>query len=61
MKIPNHYFTAFCIASTFVMVGYWMYKFQLEDRDIGVVDYKSIQESDDIPFPVFSFCFNDIL
>ena len=61
MKILNHYFAAFCIASTFVMVGYWMYKFQLEDRDIGVVDYKSIQESDDVPFPVFSFCFNDIL
>ena len=61
MKAFNQFFTAFCIASTLVMVAYWMYKFELEDRDIGVVDYKSLQESDDTPFPVFSFCFNDIL
>ena len=42
------------------MAGYWLYKFAIEDRDIGVVEYKSIRESNDIPFPVFSICLNDI-
>ena len=42
------------------MVGYWIYKFAEEDRDIGVVDYKSFDEPSDIPFPVVSFCFEEI-
>ena len=40
-----------------VMIGYWVYKFKAEDRDIGVVDYVSIEESADIELPVASLCF----
>ena len=43
------------------MVGYWFYKFAVEDRDIGVVDYTSFEESKDIPFPVVTFCFENVL
>ena len=42
------------------MVGYWLYKFKVEDRDIGVVDYESLEESNNNLFPVVSFCFWDI-
>ena len=42
------------------MVGYWFYKFAVEDRDIGVVDYKSFEESKEIPFPVVTFCFENV-
>ena len=38
------------------MLIYWAYKYEIEDRDIGVVDYVSLQHSDDIPFPVLSIC-----
>ena len=53
-------FTIICIICTIFMVGYWIYKFAEEDRDIGVVDYKSFDEPSDIPFPVVSFCFEEI-
>ena len=56
----RHFFTTFCIASTIAMVGYWFYKFSLEDRDIGVVDYKLILETTDIHYPAISLCFDDI-
>ena len=42
------------------MIGYWLYKFKVEDRDIGVVDYESLEISDNNLFPVVSFCFWDI-
>ena len=53
-------FTITCIFCTLSMVGYWIYKYFAEDRDIGVVDYKSFEESLDNPFPVVSFCFDSI-
>ena len=43
------------------MVGYWFYKFAVEDRDIGVVDYELLEVSSHNLFPVVSFCFSDIL
>ena len=53
-------FTIVCIVCTIGMVGYWLYKFAVEDRDIGVVDYESFEKPTDIPFPVVTFCFSDI-
>ena len=41
------------------MIGYWFYKFEVEDRDIGVVDYVLIEEAVDIKPPVASLCFID--
>ena len=37
------------------MIGYWFYKFSVEDRDIGVVDYESF-ENTDIDLPILSIC-----
>ena len=39
------------------MIGYWAYKYEIDDRDIGVVDYISLQASSNIKFPVLTICF----
>ena len=53
-------FTIICSAIVCCMVGYWIYKYEIEDRDIGVVDYVSIQEMEsDVKLPVASLCFKD--
>ena len=41
------------------MVGYWCYKYEIEDRDIGVVDYAQLEDSKDIKFPAVSLCLKD--
>ena len=38
------------------MVGYWFYKYEVEDRDIGVVDYVPLEDADEIKFPDASIC-----
>ena len=38
------------------MIGYWCYKYEIEDRDIGVVDYMSLDEATDIDFPRLTLC-----
>ena len=53
-------FTTICIICTIFMSGFWIYKYTEEDRDIGVVDYKSFDEKSNIPFPVVTFCFENI-
>ena len=43
------------------MIAYWLYKFEVEDKDVGVVDYVKIEDSLeweklDIKLPVVSVC-----
>ena len=49
-------FQAACIIVVAFMVGYWFYKFEIEDRDIGVVDYVSLTDAKEIKFPIVSWC-----
>ena len=56
-NLLKHLFTAFCMFCAVSMIGYWIYKFGVEDRDIGVVDYVSIENTLDIELPVASVCF----
>ena len=49
-------FTFICIIGVVCMIMYWAYKYKIEDRDIGVVDYVSLQESENIHFPVLTIC-----
>ena len=49
-------FTAACVIVVAVMVSYWLYKFKVEDRDIGVVDYVPLKDAKEIKFPVVSIC-----
>ena len=52
-------FMAVCIVGVGFMVGYWFYKYEVDDRDIGVVDYVSLEEAEDVEFPVVSMCFEN--
>ena len=52
-------FTIACTICVAIMVGYWFYKYDVEDRDIGVVDYAPLNHAEDIKFPSVSICFQD--
>ena len=39
------------------MVSFWLYKYAIEDRDIGVVDYVRSEKVSDLGHPVVSLCF----
>ena len=52
-------FTIVCAIVVMFMVGYWVYKYEYEDRDIGVVDYAILEEEKTIEFPAVSLCFRD--
>ena len=48
-------FTTICYVSVVFMIVYWLYKFEIEDRDVGVVDYESLQTAP-IELPLLSMC-----
>ena len=52
-------FTVACVIVVAFMVGYWFYKFKVEDRDIGVVDYVPLKDAKEIKFPLVSWCLKD--
>ena len=51
-------FQMLCCIVVLIMVGYWLYKFKIEDRDIGVVDYELLEKAE-VDFPVVSICFRN--
>ena len=55
----RYLFKAFCMVCLLSMVVYWIYKFVVEDRDIGTVDYLSFNEDSNVKHPVASLCFVD--
>ena len=56
-KSFKFFFTFVCIIAVAFMVGYWVYKYEIEDRDIGVVDYAILEDTVEIKFPAVSLCF----
>ena len=46
-----------CAIVVTFMIGYWFYKYEIEDRDIGVVDFVPIEEATGLDLPVASLCF----
>ena len=55
-KIFRQLFSVICIISVVAMVSYWMYKYEMEDRDVGVVDYEVVEKID-VDLPLLSMCF----
>ena len=49
-------FTIFCWTTFTFMVIYWLYKYKVIDRDIGVLSLISLEEAKDIEFPIPSLC-----
>ena len=58
-KSFKFFFTFVCTIAVAFMVGYWFYKYEIEDRDIGVVDYALLEDTEEIKFPALSLCFVD--
>ena len=52
-------FKALCVVSVSFMIAYWAYKFKIEDRDIGVVDFVMLDENRDAKLPLVSQCFKN--
>ena len=50
-------FQIVCILGAALMVVFWLYKFEVEDRDIGIVDYVTIEEVEQFEPPLVSVCF----
>ena len=55
-KIIQASFTLICLVVFSLMVIYWLYKFKIEDRDIGVLDLISLEEAIDVEFPMPTIC-----
>ena len=49
-------FNLLCAIVVAVMVSYWLYKYEVEDRDITVVDYSSFEEAKNVRFPLATIC-----
>ena len=58
-KRIKSFVTCLCSIIVTIMVGYWCYKYEIEDRDIGVVSYVPVKDATDIKIPVVSLCFKD--
>ena len=41
-------FTKICSIAVAFMIGYWVYKYKVEDRDIGIVDYLALKTANHI-------------
>ena len=52
-------FTIVCTITVAFMMGYWFYKYEVEDRDIGVVDYQLMEDAEAIKFPDVSLCIDN--
>ena len=52
-------FTIFCCTTFTFMVIYWLYKYKVIDRDIGVLSLISLEDAKDVNFPSPSFCIID--
>ena len=50
-------FKTVCLIVTSFMVGYWVYKFCMNE-DITVIEYKTLRNAENAVFPEFSICFD---
>ena len=58
-KIIKGAFSIVCFSVVSFMVSYWVYKYQIEDRDIAVVDFISMQDIKETNMPYPTLCFKD--
>ena len=58
-RLLRYSFILLCVITLFCMAGYWFWKFAIDDRDIGIVDYVQFREEMDIDLPSVTFCVQD--
>lgn len=49
-------FKALCLVTTIYMLIFWCYKFVIEDEDLCLVDYTTVEQTEDNELPVVSMC-----
>ena len=49
-------FKLLCLGTTTFMIGYWIYKFQVKDEDVSLIDFKLVEETEHNELPVVSMC-----
>ena len=57
-KVLQRAFHVICVFATAGMVGFWIYKFEL-DKDIASMNYKKYFDTEDDTIPVLSICLSD--
>ena len=55
----RYLFSFICNIGVILMISYWLYKFMVEDRDVGVVDYELMEKAKDVEYPIPALCFQD--
>ena len=58
-NLIQYSFKIVCVIGVACGGSYWLYKYEVEDRDIGVVDYVAFEEATNVEFPVASVCFTN--
>ena len=56
MRVLRYSFNSMCVITLFCMAGYWIWKFAIDDRDIGIVDYIELGKDMDIELLSLTFC-----
>ena len=57
MRVLRYSFSLICVISLFCMASFWIWKFAIEDRDIGIVDYVRSKEALEFSHTVVSLCY----
>ena len=57
LKVAN-VFHLLCLVLTFSMIGYWIYKFTLNES-IVALEYKNFYETSEDVYPLMSLCFKN--
>ena len=55
-KFLHQAFSLICIIVVITMVSYWIYKYEVVDRNVGVVDYEILEKIED-DLPALAMCF----
>ena len=56
VKCFTNVFKVLCIIAACCMIGFWIHKYS-KDEDVSLIEYKSIQDAEDVLLPVSTICF----
>ena len=45
-----------CFGTTTFMISYWIYKFQVKDEDVSLVEFKLLEKTEYNELPIVSMC-----
>ena len=57
-KMFAYIFHVFCLFITVGLVGFWSYKFYLNE-DLSIIEYKEFDDEAGDPYPLMTLCFRN--